>query len=137
MHVTRRLIRIDISARNNFSHLLSALWRQRHLDEGVAPRRCRFYSGRYRRLVIAHHRPDIGTEHDEREFPPREVLLIPDVLIGRHDHVEPRRFRRVEELAVFKLRVPLHLDESAHFMFGQEAPHTDRNGSYQRRCAMR
>jgi hypothetical protein len=45
-------------------------------------------------------------------------------LIGRNHHVEPRGFRHLEEFAVFKLRMPLHLDKCAHLMFGQEAPYT-------------
>jgi len=45
-------------------------------------------------------------------------LLVPDILIGRNHHVEPRRFRRLEKLAVFKLRMLLHLDEGAYLMLG-------------------
>src|ERR1039457_5246776 len=74
----------------------TALRRQRHFDEFIASRRCRTHFGRYRRSVVTHHGPDIGPEHDQREFPARQVLLVPDFLIGSNHHVESRRFRRLE-----------------------------------------
>jgi len=40
-----------------------------------------------------------------------------DVLIRRKHHVEPRGFSRVQKLAVFKLRTPLHFGEGVDFMF--------------------
>ncbi len=77
--------------------------------------------------MVAHHRPDVGPEYDQGEFPARQVLLIPDVLVRRHDHVELRLFRHVEKLAVFKLRRPPHVDDGVNFMLDQELPHTNRD----------
>lgn len=54
-----------------------------------------------------------------------EVLLVLDVLIAGNHHVEPQRLRCLEEFAVFKPRMPLHLDKGANLMFRQEAPYTD------------
>src|ERR1035437_9358955 len=103
------------------------LRRQRHFDELIASRCRRIDFGRYRRSVVANDGPDIGAEHDQSELPARQILLVPDVLIGRNHHVEPRRFRHLKKLPVFKLRMPLHLYEGADLMFGQEAPYTDRD----------
>jgi hypothetical protein len=36
-------------------------------------------------------------------------------------------FRRIQQLAVLKLRVPQHFDEGAHLMSGQETPDADRH----------
>ena len=100
------------------STIVSALRRQRHFDELIAPRRCRVDFSRYRRFVATHHGPDIGAEHNQSEFPAGQILLIPDVLIGRNHHVEPRFFRCFEKLAVFKLWRPGHPREGVHLMMG-------------------
>ncbi|HME00843.1 MAG TPA: hypothetical protein VKM93_26370 [Terriglobia bacterium] len=36
-------------------------------------------------------------------------------------------FCHIQQLAVFKLRRPLHLDECAHFVLSQEVPHANWN----------
>ena len=64
---------------------------------------------------------------DQGELSAHQVLLIPDVLIGRNQHIEARSFRFREKLPVFKLRVPWHFNERAHVMTGQEPSHTDRD----------
>ena len=74
--------------------------------------------------MVAHHGPDIGPEHYQSELSARQVLLVPNVLIGRNHHREPRRFRCLEKFAVFKLRMPVHLDKGANLMFRQESPYT-------------
>ena len=57
-------------------------------------------------------------EHDQSKFPTDQVLLMPDVLVGRNHHIEPRRFYHFEKVAVLKLRMPPHVDESARLMLG-------------------
>jgi predicted nucleic acid-binding protein len=58
----------------------------------------------YWRTVLPDDRPDVGSEHDKGEFPARQVLLIPDILIGRNHHVEFRLLRYFEKLAVLELQ---------------------------------
>jgi hypothetical protein len=48
------------------------------------------------------------------ELPPSQVLLVPDVLIG--SDIEPGVFGAPQERAIFKLRMPSHLDERAHLV---------------------
>ena len=76
----------------------------------IAPRYCRIDLDRYRRSVVTHHGPDIKTEHYQSEFLALEVLLVPDVLIGRNHHRVSRRGSCLEEFAVFKLRIKLLYD---------------------------
>ena len=102
-------------------------WRQRHFDESAAPWHRRIDLGGDCRRVITHQRPDIRPEHDQREFPPRQVLLIPDVLIGCHQNVKPCRFGRKEKRSVFKLRVPLHFVEGANRMVREEGSNAHRD----------
>ena len=76
----------------------------------IAPRYCRIDLDRNRRSVVTHHGPDIKTEHYQSEFLALEVLLVPDVLIGRNHHRVSRRGSCLEEFAVFKLRIKLLYD---------------------------
>ena len=78
-------------------------------------------------IAAPYYRPDIGAEDDQSEFSARQVLLIPDVLIGRKQHFEASFFRHSQKLAVFQLVGPLHFDESLNLMLEQEAAHTDRD----------
>ncbi|HEY3837113.1 MAG TPA: hypothetical protein VGL72_11100 [Bryobacteraceae bacterium] len=39
-------------------------------------------------------------EHHERDFPTSEILLIPNVLVGRDKHVKSGFFRIIEKFAV-------------------------------------
>ncbi len=50
-----------------------------------------------------------------------------DVLVGRNDYVERRRFRRLQKVSVFKLRRPAPFDDRADLMSGEESAHPDRN----------
>ena len=68
--------------------------------------------------MVPYHRPDVRAEHHERQFPPAQVLLILDVLIRCNDDVETGRFRNFQQLAVSKLRRPVHFRDGAHFMIG-------------------
>ena len=82
---------------------------------------------RYRRAMLRYYRPDFRAEGDQSEFSACQVLLIPDVLVGRNQHVESGLLRHPQELAVFQLIRPLHFNESLNLMLRQEAAHTDRD----------
>jgi hypothetical protein len=47
--------------------------------------------------------PDIRAEHHQRNVPFRQILLIPDVLITRHQHVKSARFSALVKIAIGKL----------------------------------
>ena len=81
----------------------------------------------YCRAVRSHDRPDVGSKHEQGELSVRQVLLIPDVLIGRHHHVEARLFRQFQKLTVFELVRPSHFHDRVDFMPGQRATRADRN----------
>jgi len=52
-------------------------------------------------LHIQPQDPPLGvTDYNDGEFPGRKVLLIPKVLVRGDKHVEARRLRRVEQIAV-------------------------------------
>lgn len=53
--------------------------------------------------MITYEGPDIGAQHNQGEFPPCQVLLISDVLIGRNHHIESTRFRGLKKFSVLKL----------------------------------
>ena len=63
---------------------------------------------------------------DQRDFPPGEVLLVRDVTVGRDHRVEPRRFRRGQQVAVGQ-RFPPHLAGGFDVMAGEQAPHAARH----------
>ena len=117
-----------------FNCFFSRLRWQRHFDEVVASR-CRCIDlGRDRRAVLTHDRPDVGTEHDQGKPPAHQVLLMPDVLIGRNQHVESRRFalnRRFQagDATAFRRTCALHARTE------NDARRPER--SYQTGCATR
>lgn len=102
-------------------------WRQRHCNEVKTSRHCRVGLCCYLCPVNTYNRPDVGTKHDQGKLAAREVLLIADVLIRGHQHVETLGFRGFQKVAVFKLYRPSRFDESAHRMVRQESSHTDRD----------
>ena len=42
------------------------------------------------------------SKHNNRDFPARQVLLMPQVLIGSHNEFEASGFSRIEQRAVIK-----------------------------------
>lgn len=73
---------------------------------------------RYLRAVFAHDWPDVRAEDEHFKFSAVEILLIPDVLIGRDQNVEPGLFCGPEQLPVSQLGMPPHVFERTHFMLG-------------------
>ena len=59
----------------------------------IASRPGRLNFGPDARAVITDGGPDVRAEHDQGKRAARQVLLIRDVLMRRHHHVETRRFR--------------------------------------------
>lgn len=50
--------------------------------------------------MLAHNRPDVGTENKKRHAAAGKVLLIFDVLIRRDHDIEAIVFRSFQQLAV-------------------------------------
>lgn len=75
--------------------------------------------------MLAHDGPNVGAENDERQAAAGQVLLIFDVLVRCDHHVEAGRFGRVQQFAVFELRVPLHVGEGAGRMPGKQTADAD------------
>jgi hypothetical protein len=100
------------------------LRRQWHFEKEIASWLCGFGSGCYRALVGLHHRPDVGTKHDQREFSVGKILLIPDILVGGNHHIETCRFGRPQKLTVLELRMPRHLDEGVYFVIRKKTTPT-------------
>ena len=71
-----------------------------HLD--IAARRCFIHGGNHSFDVSAQDGPlSISKSHD-RDFPARQILLVPDVLVCGHQKFEARGLSRIEQSAVNK-----------------------------------
>ena len=78
------------------SHSSRPLRRQLHFDEVITAWSRFIDLGRNVGAMIPHDRPKIGPERNQGEFPPSEILLIPDTLIACHKYIETRSFRFLE-----------------------------------------
>jgi hypothetical protein len=74
--------------------------------------------------MVADNWPDVRPEHYHREFPARQILLIPDVLIGCNYHVESRLFRSLEKLPFSSCGGQFIFDNRADLVLDQELAHT-------------
>jgi hypothetical protein len=106
---------------------LGASWRQRHFYEREASWQGGGDLGCYLYFIFANNGPDIRAEHNQREAPAPEVLLMADVLIGGNEHVEEGGFRSLQKFAVLQLWGPVHFDDGANFVVGQEETDADGN----------
>ena len=91
---------LSLNVRNR-TMVSSRFRRQRHFDEVVASGCYRIDFGRYRHAVLPNHRPDVGPEDDQSEFPPFQILLMPDVLIRCNHHIESPLFRHLRKARRF------------------------------------
>src|ERR1019366_1310415 len=63
-------------------------------------------------------RPVAASEDEDADFPPVQILLVQQVLVGRHEQFKTGCFRERQQLAVFLLR-PAQFKRTAHLVFGQ------------------
>jgi hypothetical protein len=69
--------------------------------------------------VMTQHRPLRVAEHNERNLPSRQVLLVPDVLVRSDDHREIRFLGSQQQRAVLKF-VPTSLPSRFHGVSGEK-----------------
>jgi len=70
--------------------------------------------------------PVIGAEFEDGDPQATKPVLMPDVLVGRDQNVEPVPLGRPEEIAVAQL-MPTHLKRVPDFDAGENRPQTARN----------
>ena len=66
-------------------------------------------------------RPCSGQQHDDAQLSALQVLLVAQVLIGRHKNVVPVSFREVEQFAVVLVR-PGPFRQRVHGVLREEIP---------------
>ncbi len=71
-----------------------------NFDFGIAARNGRIHGGNYPLNIAAQNRPLSVSKRNDSNLPARQVLLIPDVLVCRDKHLEPRGFGGFEQGAV-------------------------------------
>jgi hypothetical protein len=70
--------------------------------------------------------PVIGAEFEDGDPPATNPVLVPNVLVGRDQNVEPVPLGRPEEIAVAQL-MPTHLKGVPDFDAGEDRPQTSRD----------
>jgi hypothetical protein len=83
-------------------HTAGALLRERNLHFDVAARRCRAHGGDDPFNILAQNRPLLVSENDKSDFPARQVLLVPDILVGRQQKLKARGFSGRYQFSVSK-----------------------------------
>ena len=69
---------------------------------------------------------EVGAEHDQGNPAMRQILLIPDVLIGGDEYLEPGRLTGGQQIAVVQLR-PTHAGGMDGIMTDEKASQTCGN----------
>ena len=77
--------------------------------------------------MLADDRPDIRTKYDHRQTASDKVLLVADVLIRCDHDIEAGLLGNLQQFAILKLRLPLHVGECANFVADKQAANTDRD----------
>jgi len=95
-------LKVGRRGRRNFNPALTAWYRSIHCIH-------------HERNAIPKLWPLLLTEHDDRNLPARQILLISDVLVGRQEHVKTSRFCGTQQFPILKW-LPTFLRGCANFM---------------------
>ena len=103
-----------------------AAWGLRYLDDHGAAGRRRLDSRQYPTAIRPYRVPMVRGQHDERQPPPRQVLLIADILVAGDKHLETSFLGGPDQVAIREAS-PAYFRNSVGMKAGNESANADRN----------